>query len=160
MCRSRTRDRIGASDTRAGRRSEPPPRSHILAAMRLLIVRHAEAAPGEPDELRPLTPAGHAHADAVGARLRAEGFVADAVVSSPLLRARQTAEALGLGRPEADERLAPGATPSAIRDAAAGRGETVVVVGHQPDCGAAVAALSGGAEPAFPPCAHVLVEVA
>jgi phosphohistidine phosphatase len=127
--------------------------------MRLLIVRHAEAASGNPDELRPLTSEGREHARAVGARLRDEGFAADAVVSSPLLRAVETAEALGLGPPEVDDRLAPGASPLDVRDAAAGRGETVVVVGHQPDCGKAVAALSGGDEPAFPPCAHALVEL-
>jgi phosphohistidine phosphatase len=125
--------------------------------MRVLIVRHAEAAPGNPDELRPLTPAGREQARAVGSRLREEGFAADAVVSSPLLRARETAEELGLGEPAVDERLAPGATPFDMRDAAAERGETVVVVGHQPDCGRAVAVLSGGEEPAFPPCAHALV---
>ena len=127
--------------------------------MRLLIVRHAEAATGNPDELRPLTSEGREHARAVGARLRHEGFAADAVVSSPLLRARETAEALGLGPPQVDDRLAPGASPLDVRDAAAGRGETVVVVGHQPDCSKAVAALSGGDEPAFPPCAHALVEL-
>jgi phosphohistidine phosphatase len=127
--------------------------------MRLLIVRHAEAASGSPDDLRPLTPEGREHARAVGDRLRKEGFAADAVLSSPLLRARETAEALGLGAPEVDDRLAPGASPFDVRDAAAGRGETVVVVGHQPDCSKAVAALSGGEEPAFPPCAHALVEL-
>jgi phosphohistidine phosphatase len=127
--------------------------------MRLLIVRHAEAAAGNPDELRPLTPEGRDHARAVGVRLREQGFAADAVVSSPLLRARETAEALGLGEPEVDERLAPGATPFDLRDVAVGRGATVVVVGHQPDCSKAVAALSGSDEPAFPPCAHALVEL-
>jgi phosphohistidine phosphatase len=128
--------------------------------MRLLIVRHAEAASGEPDELRPLTAEGREHARAVGERLRDAGFTADAVVSSPLLRARETAEALALGVPDVDDRLAPGATPFDMRDVAAGRGETVVIVGHQPDCGQAVAALSGSEEPEFPPCAHVLVELA
>jgi phosphohistidine phosphatase len=127
--------------------------------MRLLIVRHAEAAAGNPDELRPLTSEGRKHARALGARLREQGFAADAIVSSPLLRARETAEALGLGEPEVDERLAPGATPFDLRDAAIGRGETVVVVGHQPDCSKAVAALTGGDEPAFPPCGHALVEL-
>ena len=55
--------------------------------------------------------------------------------------------------------VAPGATPFDVVDAAKGRGETVVVVGHQPDCSKAVAALTGGDEPAFPPCAHALVEL-
>jgi phosphohistidine phosphatase len=127
--------------------------------MRVLIVRHAEAAAGNPDELRPLTAEGREHARALGDRLREQGFGADAVVSSPLLRARETAESLGFGAPEVDERLAPGATPFDVRDAATGRGETVIVVGHQPDCSKAVAALTDGDEPAFPPCAHALVEL-
>jgi phosphohistidine phosphatase len=127
--------------------------------MRLLIVRHAEAGPGSPDELRVLTPLGREQAWELGRRLREEGVAPDAVVSSPLLRARETAVALGLGEPQVDERLAPGATPDDIRDAVEGRGETVVVVGHQPDCGQAVAALTGGPEPPFPPCGHVLVEL-
>ncbi len=127
--------------------------------MQLVIVRHAEAAPGEPDELRPLTSAGREQARMLGKRLREQGIDPDAVVSSPLLRARETAAALGLGDPDVDERLAPGATPADIRDTAAGRGETVVIVAHQPDCGQAVAALSGGLEPAFPPCGHVLLEL-
>jgi phosphohistidine phosphatase len=128
--------------------------------MRLLIVRHGEAAPGTPDELRRLTPAGRESANRLGRRLREEGLEPDAVVSSPLLRARETAAALGLGEPQVDERLAPGASPAEVRDAAAGRGETVVVVGHQPDCGRAAAALSGGPEPGFPPCGHALLELA
>src|SRR6266849_5753535 len=117
--------------------------------MQLLIVRHAEAAPGSPDELRPLTAEGREHARELGERLRAQGFEPDAVVSSPLLRARETAVALGLGEPEVDERLAPGASSNDVRDAAAGRGETVIVIGHQPDCGRAVAVLSGRPEPSF-----------
>jgi phosphohistidine phosphatase len=127
--------------------------------MRLLIVRHAEAAPGSPDELRTLTPDGREQARALGRRLRELCLEPDAVVSSPLLRARETAAALGLGAPQVDERLAPGASPDDVRDTALGRGATVLVVGHQPDCGRAAAALSGGPEPAFPPCGHALVEL-
>jgi phosphohistidine phosphatase len=127
--------------------------------MRLLIVRHAQAAAGDPDELRPLTSEGREQARELGLRLREQGLAPDAVVSSPLLRARETAAALALGDAEVDERLAPGATPGDIRDAATGRGDTVVVVGHQPDCGRAAAELTGGPEPRFPPCGHVLVEL-
>ena len=127
--------------------------------MRLVIVRHAEAAPGKPDQLRTLTPGGHAQARTLGRRLRELGLEPDAIVSSPLLRARETAAALGFDEPEVDDRLAPGASPDDVRDAALGRGETVLVVGHQPDCGRAVAALTSGPEPPFPPCGHVLVEL-
>jgi phosphohistidine phosphatase len=112
--------------------------------MRLFLVRHAEAAPGEPDELRPLTSAGRAVARDLGERLAAEH--PDAVVSSPLLRARETAEqiarAAGL-TPKADERLAPGATVDDLQSAIENRGETVIAVGHQPDCSAILLALTG-----------------
>src|SRR5213592_5249801 len=102
--------------------------------MRLFLVRHAEAAAGDPGELRPLTPGGRGTARDLGARLAAEQ--PDAVLSSPLLRARETAAAIAAAaglEAEADERLAPGATADDVRSAASGRGETVVAVGHQPD---------------------------
>jgi phosphohistidine phosphatase len=127
--------------------------------MRLVIVRHAEAAPGSPDELRPLTPTGREQARRLGEELREHGLAPDAIVSSPLLRARETAAALGLGEPQVDERLAPGATADDMRAAAADRGGTVIVIGHQPDCGRAVAALTGGPEPAFPAAGVVAVEL-
>jgi phosphohistidine phosphatase len=125
--------------------------------VKLVLVRHAEAAPGTPDELRALTPEGHEQARRLGDQLRADGIEPDAVLSSPLLRARETASDLGFGPPEAFDALAPGATEEDVRAAVADRGETVVVVGHQPDCGRIAAALTGAAEPAFPPAgAHVL----
>jgi phosphohistidine phosphatase len=126
--------------------------------MRLVLVRHAEAAPGSPDELRTLTPEGREQARAVGERLRADGVVPDAVLCSPLLRARETAAALDLGEPEADERLAPGATADSVREAVADRGETVLVVGHQPDCGRIAEALTGD-EPRFPPAGVAVIEL-
>jgi phosphohistidine phosphatase len=127
--------------------------------MLLVIVRHAEAAPGSPDELRPLTPTGKEQARALGARLRDEVGEPDAVLCSPLLRARETAQALGLGASQPDERLAPGATVDDVREAIAGRGETVVIVGHQPDCGAIAAALGDGEPPAFPPAGVCMVDL-
>jgi phosphohistidine phosphatase len=112
--------------------------------VRLFVVRHAEAASGDPDELRPLTEAGRAVARALGERLADRGL--DAVLASPLLRARETADAIA--RPsgliaEPDERLAPGADADTVREAIAGRGETVVTVGHQPDCSEIVLVLTG-----------------
>jgi len=129
---------------------------------RLYLVRHAEAEKGEPDELRKLTPGGREQACALGTRLAGEGVQPDAVLSSPLLRARETAEELarpaGL-RPEPDERLAPGATTESVREAVGGRGEHVVVVGHQPDFGRIAAELTGGPEPDFPAGGLVVVEL-
>jgi phosphohistidine phosphatase len=127
--------------------------------MRLVLVRHAEAAPGDPDELRTLTPTGQQQARELGERLRADGVRPDAVLSSPLLRARETATALGFGEPDALDKLSPGATAEDVRSAIAGRGETVVVVGHQPDCSRITAALRGGAEPAFPPAGAQIIEL-
>jgi phosphohistidine phosphatase len=127
--------------------------------MRLVLIRHAEAAPGEPDELRVLTPGGREQARRLGERLRADGLVPDALLSSPLLRARETAAALGFGDPEASDALAPGATADGVRAAAAGRGETVVAVAHQPDCSRIAAALTGGPEPPFPPAGMQVLEL-
>jgi phosphohistidine phosphatase len=110
--------------------------------VRVFLVRHAEAAPGDPDELRPLTPAGRDAARALGERLPQ----VDAVVTSPLLRARETGELIARGTgagPTTDERLAPGATLNDLSAAVAGRGDTVVAVGHQPDCSEIVFELTG-----------------
>jgi phosphohistidine phosphatase len=112
--------------------------------VRVILVRHAKAEPGHPDDLRPLTPAGRERALALAAEL-AE-LEPDAVVSSPLLRARETAapiaEAAGVEL-LVDERLAPGASAEDVRAAVAGRGDAVVVVGHQPDCSEIVLELTG-----------------
>lgn len=114
-------------------------------------MRHAEAAPGDPDELRPLTPEGRATARALAERLAIHE--PDAVVSSPLLRARETAEAIARAagiESHTDDRLAPGATVTELSSAVTGRGDIVVVVGHQPDCSEIVLALTGQ-EVKFPP---------
>jgi phosphohistidine phosphatase len=130
--------------------------------MQLYLVRHAEAAAGKPDDLRRLTPAGREQARSLGTRLRDAGVRPDAILTSPLLRARETgallAGALG-GEAVPDERLAPGATADAVTSAVNGRGETVIVVAHQPDCSRIAAALSGGAEPDFPPAGSVTLEL-
>ena len=130
--------------------------------MQLLIVRHAEAARGEPDELRPLTETGRGQARSLGKRLRAQGLRPDAILTSPLLRARETGSLLGreLGVVAvADERLAPGASAGPVAEAAAEHGETVVLVGHQPDCSQIAAALAGGLEPDFPPAGSIAVSL-
>ena len=112
--------------------------------MRLFVVRHAEAAPGEPDHLRPLTGSGRKAAQALGEQLAAEQV--DAVLSSPLVRARETAAAIAKAsglEVELDDRLAPGATADDVRAAVAGHGDTVVIVAHQPDCSEIVRSLTG-----------------
>ncbi|HEU5371868.1 MAG TPA: histidine phosphatase family protein [Gaiellaceae bacterium] len=119
--------------------------------MRVFLVRHAEAAPGEPDELRRLTSAGRDAARALGERLAGEHPTA--VVTSPLLRARETADLIARActlEATADDNLAPGATADALRAAAADKGSTVVAVGHQPDCSEIVLELTGR-DVSFPP---------
>jgi phosphohistidine phosphatase len=126
--------------------------------MQLFLVRHADAAPGEPDELRRLTPEGREQARSLGERLAAQGVRPDAVLTSPLLRARETAAAIAheVGcDSEPSDALAPGATATEVRAAVAGRGETVIVIGHQPDCGRIAAELGDGVEPSFPPAGIV-----
>src|SRR3954465_10685704 len=135
----------------------------ILPSVQLYLVRHAQAADGEPDELRPLTAEGRRAARELGERLAAQGVTPDAVLTSPPLRARGAGAELA-GRagmdPQADDRLAPGATAEDVRAAAEGQGEAVVVVGHQPDCGRIAAELTGGEEPPFAPAAMLAIELA
>jgi len=135
----------------------------MLRLVRLFLVRHAEAGPGEPDDLRRLTSAGRTSARALGRRLAAEGVRPDAILTSPLLRARETGEEIARATGatvEPDERLAPGAGADDVLAAVAGRGEAIVVVGHQPDCGRITAALGDGPAPAFPPGAMVELTLA
>ena len=57
----------------------------------LWLLRHAEAADGLPDDERPLTDRGTRQAEAAGRALAALGVQLDACLSSPKLRALQTA---------------------------------------------------------------------
>jgi len=130
--------------------------------VRIYLVRHAHAAPGEPDELRALTPEGRRDARALGELLASEGVVPDAILSSPLLRARETAEELARATgvsAAGDDRLRPGATTADVLEAVEGRGATVIVVGHQPDCGRIAGELGDGTEPPFPPAGIAAVDV-
>ena len=127
--------------------------------MRLILVRHAHSDPGDPDELRPLSARGREEARALGERLAVER--PDAVISSPLLRARETAAAIAKAAGielRIDERLAPGADADDVIAATEGAGETVVTVGHQPDCSEIVLALAG-TDPGFPPAGSYELDV-
>jgi phosphohistidine phosphatase len=128
--------------------------------VRLFLVRHAHSAPGEPDSLRPLSERGREQARAVGELLAPAA--PDAVFTSPLLRARETATAIARAadvEAQSDERLAPGATAEDVLATVEGAGETVVVVGHQPDCSEIAAALGAG-EHDFAPAGFVEIELA
>jgi len=114
--------------------------------LHLYLIRHAEAVPnGDPnyaDDERPLTDAGREQARRLGTTLAAHGVRFDFVISSPLTRARQTAEELlqGLGTNppplEFADELACGAKPRKVdRLVLKYDGESIALVGHQPDLG-------------------------
>jgi phosphohistidine phosphatase len=126
--------------------------------MRLFLARHAKAAPGHPDELRPLTPDGREQARSLAAELAAHR--PETVLSSPLLRARETAAPIAHAAGaelRIDERLAPGATLEGLLDAIADAGDVVVAVGHQPDCSELAEALGAGDVAFAPGAVHELV---
>jgi phosphohistidine phosphatase len=131
--------------------------------VRLLLVRHAEAAPGDPDATRPLTPRGREQARELGERFAAERPAV--ILTSPLLRARETADAISRasGAPVVvDERLGFGATATtvaaAVREAAPGSA-VVIAVAHHPDCGRIAAEVTGEPEPVLPPAGVVTLEL-
>ncbi len=119
--------------------------------MLVFLVRHAHADPGEPDELRTLSERGKREAEALADRLAAHATPPQAVITSPLTRARETADAIaarvGTGA-RADERLAPGAAASDLRAVITGEDGPVAVVGHQPDCSEIAQELTGS-DPGF-----------
>jgi phosphohistidine phosphatase len=118
----------------------------------VFLVRHAHAEKGEPDESRPLSERGRAEARLCAEALTARDDPPALVVTSPLLRARQTAEEIARAADvevRVDERLAPGATADLLREAIGGEDGPVAAVGHQPDCSHIALALTGR-DPGFP----------
>ncbi|CAN5167667.1 hypothetical protein BH20ACT13_BH20ACT13_11670 [soil metagenome] len=125
----------------------------MLGAMLLFLVRHAHSDPGDPDDLRPLSGRGLGEARALAERLATHSTPPRLVLSSPLLRARETAEAIadaGSAELRIDERLAPGTTLERLGDAVAGVDGPVAAVCHQPDCSEIALELTGE-DPGFPP---------
>lgn len=98
----------------------------------LWLLRHAEAEDGLPDDERPLTERGATHADAAGQALAILGVHLDACLSSPKLRAVQTAERAcePLGVAVTIEPALSG-EPFDVRELTAGLGD-VLLVGHDP----------------------------
>jgi len=117
------------------------------------LCRHATAAGGEPDELRELTPEGVDQARALGRQLAAAPDSPGVVLTSPLVRARQTAELVAEetgAELRVEPLLAPGATVHAFRSAVDDVVGPVATVGHQPDCSEIALAVTGR-DPGFPP---------
>ena len=122
--------------------------------MQLLLLRHGIAEDGVPDAARPLSPAGIRRTTAVLQRLLALDLRCDPLFSSPLLRARQTAElAVAAGLAPALQ-LAPDLAPggdayswlqglnSSSTASPTGDGR-LGLVGHEPDLSGLAARLIG-----------------
>jgi phosphohistidine phosphatase len=120
----------------------------------LYVVRHGIAVDrgtsGGPDNERPLTQEGRKRMREIGRGLRRLGIEPDKIVTSPLPRARETAEivagALGMSnRLEVSETLKDDRTAAAVRDWLESRGEgRLMVVGHNPALSELVGLLAVG----------------
>lgn len=118
--------------------------------MELLIVRHAIALERDrqrwrDDGARPLSPAGIKQSRKAAAGLKEFSRAPDRLLTSPLVRARQTAQILTevAGWPRAEEapELSPGGAALAVLSLLGQkRGKLVAVVGHQPELGALLSA--------------------
>ncbi|MGZ4167315.1 MAG: SixA phosphatase family protein [Solirubrobacteraceae bacterium] len=109
----------------------------------LWLLRHAEAADGTPDDERPLTERGIAQATDAGRALEQMGVTIDACLSSPKLRAVQTAQhaCAPLGIEVTTDRRLSG-EPFDANDLVAGLGD-VLLVGHDPSFTLTVHDLTG-----------------
>jgi phosphohistidine phosphatase len=108
------------------------------------LLRHGDAEDGSPDSERPLTEKGREQSRAVGAALKALGVELDACLTSPKVRSAETArlacEPVGV-EPQLEPKLAGG--PFDAEALAAGLGDDVLLVGHDPDFSMAVHSLTG-----------------
>jgi phosphohistidine phosphatase len=125
--------------------------------MRIYLVRHGDAVPEDEagsDRDRWLSPRGREAARILGRLLRETNVSPDAIVSSPLPRAAQTAELVAasidyIGHIATLRCLEPSAQPRVAAGMIATLGASVVVVGHEPSISALGAFLLG--RPSFPP---------
>lgn len=121
--------------------------------MELILVRHGIAADigGDirTDRERPLTPDGRDETEQVARGLKRAGVKIDSLVSSPLVRARQTADIFAdvykLEKPEICDALAPGIDSAAIFAFLKNmrKVECVALFGHEPDMGELMQILLG-----------------
>ncbi len=124
--------------------------------MNCYFLRHGVAVDAQEwhgsDDDRPLTREGYKRMEreAKGVADLVSGV--DVIVTSPILRARQTAEIVAERLPFAafvdDRRVARGFNAAAVRAIVGERGEpsSLLFVGHEPTMSAAVGALIGGAQ--------------
>lgn len=115
--------------------------------MELILWRHADAEPGEPDEARPLTAKGQKQAAKMADWLDRNLPNGCKILASPTVRTVRTAQALGR-KFKIHPALAPDSTPANILAAAhwPDAREPVLVIGHQPVLGRLAALLIAGIE--------------
>ncbi len=121
--------------------------------MELYFFRHGDAEPASAtvrDEERQLTERGRQETLAVGLALRQAGLQPEAILTSPLRRARQTAEILQEAfviPAQVEPRLAPGCSLGDVQLLLShhSRGR-MMLVGHEPDFGHIVSQLIGGGQ--------------
>jgi phosphohistidine phosphatase len=112
----------------------------------IYLLRHGTAEDGasKDDADRELTDAGRRQSEAAGEAMRALGWGIEACLTSPKVRARDTAllacASLGV-EPEETDDLRGG--PVDLLGLSAGRGD-VLLVGHEPDLSNAIAQVTGG----------------
>ncbi len=122
----------------------------------LHLLRHAQAGDRDtwdrPDEERPLTEKGRRQAERLGRFLAAAGFAPDAVLTSPLARARETAEIVAglLGtavrvEPRLGETLDLAILERILADA--GDPRRPLLIGHDPDFSELLSELAGAPIP-------------
>jgi phosphohistidine phosphatase len=118
----------------------------------LYLLRHADAGDPEawlgPDEDRPLSAKGQRQAERLGRHLADTRFRVDALLTSPKVRAAETAAIVGdlVGvRPQIEERLAEGVDRDAVREILADvrHPDAVMLVGHDPDFSDLLSTLTG-----------------
>jgi phosphohistidine phosphatase len=109
------------------------------------FLRHGDAHDGSPDAERPLSDKGREQSRVAGAALKALGVRIDACLTSPKVRATDTAriacEQLGGPEPRSEPALAGGDFDPG--ELAAGLGDDVMLVGHEPDFSNAIRAVTG-----------------
>lgn len=139
--------------------------------VQLYLIRHAiaeERGDAWPDDtLRPLTDEGRARMRKVAKGLVRLGVKLDVILTSPLVRARQTAELVGAafdGQPPILElpQLEPGTPYTELLDGLRkyARKKRVALVGHEPDLGIVASRLLGTKKPiAFRKGGACLIEV-
>lgn len=124
--------------------------------MKLYLIRHSNAVElgtqdFDDDSQRPLTEKGREKMDGIASALQGLGLIPDLIVSSPYVRARQTAEILGKGlnykgQIQLNEALIP------MGDAETMIGEInekylvgeLILVGHEPSMSLLISSLTAG----------------